>query len=370
MKILHIIEIRGIGGAEKLLLDFLPIQAKTAEIMCLILYKKNHKIEAKVLGDFLTSDNISVKYVGYKNILFLYLSIIKVKKLINNFLPNIIHTHLRIAQLVIYILKKLNLNCVVVSTIHGFSDNNQFNGFRKYTTKKILKNFEGLIFVSNFIYEFYLNNGLTQNKNLFKIVPNGYKLQKKKYLVERKSVEKKSINIILPGRLTELKGHKYAIECIEILKRKKINVNLDIYGIGPYEAKIFELIHQLKLESIIHLKGFSDDILSTLKDYDIVLVPSLFESFGMVFLDAFSSNIPVVAFDLPAGNEIIKHGYNGRLAEPYSSDSLAREIDFLIQNPKQREEIVFNAKMELEKNYSVQKMAASYLSFYKKVLGN
>ena len=368
MNILHVIEIRGIGGAEKLLLDFLPIQGNTAEVKCIILYKKKHIIEAKIFGNFLTSNNISVKYIEFKNILFLFLEIIKVKKLINIFSPNIIHTHLRIAQLVIYILSKVNLNCIVVSTVHGFSDNNQFHRFRKYTTEKILKNFDGLIFVSNFIYEYYLNNKLIQKKKIFKIVPNGYALEKNNYFIERKSVIRDSLNIILPGRLTELKGHKYAIECIEILNRKKINVNLDIYGVGAYESRIYNIIHKCKLENIVHLKGFSDNILFTMKDYDIVLIPSLFESFGMVFLDAFSSNVPVVAFDLPAGNEIIMHGYNGRLAKPYSPKSLAEEIEFLANNKEVKLEIVLNAKKDLIENYNIEKMVKSYNEFYNQVL--
>lgn len=368
MNILHIIEIRGIGGAEKLLLDFIPIQVKTADVKCVILYNKKHKTDAVMIGELLASNNVSIKYLEFKNLLLLFLNIIAIKKLIKIFLPDIIHTHLRIAQLLIYILKKINLNTIVISTVHGFSDNNQFNWARKYANKKILKNFDGLIFVSNFIYLYYLNNGLIHKNILFKIVPNGYLLQQKNYLIEIKSAEKNYLNIILPGRLTELKGHKYAIECIEILKSKKINVRLDIYGLGPHEKKISELIHKLKLENIIHLKGFSNDILTLMKNYDVVLVPSLIESFGMVFLDAFSSNVPVVAFDLPAGNEMIKHGYNGRLAIPYSSESLVEEIEFLIKNKGKKEEIIFNAKKDLIENYNVEKMVTSYMEFYQQVL--
>ena len=166
------------------------------------------------------------------------------------------------------------------------------------------------------------------------------------------------------------KGHKYAIEAVKILKTKYPNLVLHFYGIGAYEDELKSMIKSNHLSFNVKLQGFTRNINEKYTEYDIVLIPSIMEPFGMVFLEAFNHNKPVVAFDLPAGNEIIRHGYNGRLAKPYSSESLAEEIDFLIQHPKQREEIIFNAKKELQEKYSIQKMAASYISFYQKILSN
>lgn len=107
-----------------------------------------------------------------------------------------------------------------------------------------------------------------------------------------------------------------------------------------------------------------------MQGYDIALVPSFFEAFGIVFLDAFGAKLPVVAFDLPSGNELITHKVNGLLATPYSSQSLADNIEQLILDNKLRISIIKNGYNTLTKKFSIERMVDEYSLFYNKVLGS
>jgi len=111
-----------------------------------------------------------------------------------------------------------------------------------------------------------------------------------------------------------------------------------------------------------------ENIVQTISKYDIALLPSMYEPFGIVFLDSFAAKVPVIAFDLPAGNEIITDGYNGLLAEPKNAASLAAKAEILIEDNRLRDNIVINAHKTLQEKYSMDLMVNAYLSVYRELI--
>ena len=105
-----------------------------------------------------------------------------------------------------------------------------------------------------------------------------------------------------------------------------------------------------------------------LKKMDIILIPSMGESFGMVFLEAFAAGVPVVAFDLPAGNEIVRDGGNGLLAKPENVNSLVEKIKLLCNDAALRKRIVNQATTDLLQQFSLTRMANQYQAFYQSIL--
>src|SRR5262249_21172055 len=111
--------------------------------------------------------------------------------------------------------------------------------------------------------------------------------------------------LALPGRIITRKGHRYAIEAITQVNQYYPKASLHIYGEGPEENALKEIVKARKLENTVFFHGYVENIIEELNRYDIVIIPSLWEPFGLVFLDGFAANVPIVAFDLPAGNELI-----------------------------------------------------------------
>jgi glycosyltransferase involved in cell wall biosynthesis len=368
MKILHIIEIRGIGGAENLLLDFLPAQVRLGhDISCLILYMTQYEREAVDIGKKLKIHNVHVGYIKFHTKLSIAVNIFKAYNYIKTSRPDVIHTHLRVAELMIAFLTKISLKIPVITTVHGFADSKKHFALRQFIVNKLYKNFNGIAFISNFMNAFFQDHNLINKKSITQVIYNGYDTSYDTQSNISRN-DKENIKIILPGRLTELKGHRYAIDAVKELIKTHPNIILDIYGSGPYGDNIKNLIISEFLEDNIFLKGFSMNIKSLLPNYDVVLLPTLGEPFGMVFLEAFAAKVPVVAFDLPAGNEIIKNGFNGLLAEPYSSMSLAQKVENLIEDNNLQDSIVKNATKVLNEKFTIDKMVIDYTSLYMKVV--
>lgn len=378
MKILHVIEIRGIGGAEKMLGEFLQNQAQfNKEIFCLIIYKKQFQNTASEFGEKLLTYKVSVfyqKYSKFKNVLILTF---KINSFLYQIKPQVIHTHLRLADMCLALLKFLKLKTPVITTMHGYGDEvqNQIAGGRSvkinktirfYLVQFILKNLNAYVFISDFLMRFCIDNKLIINDKKAYRIDNAVTIDYNVTLDKR--VDRNNIRIILPGRLIELKGHIYAFEAMQILSKKYPSIILDCYGEGPYQDILMEQINTMSINHLVNLKGFNQNIIKKISEYDIVLIPSLFESFGVVFLDAFVSQVPVIAFDLPAGNEIITDGVNGLLAIPKSSVDIANKIELIVDDDILRENIVKAATEKLFLKYDMNLMVEKYLSLYKTVI--
>lgn len=76
------------------------------------------------------------------------------------------------------------------------------------------------------------------------------------------------------------------------------------------------------------------DILSLMKEQDILIFPSLFEGFGLVITEAMSQGTPVITTERTAGPDFIEHGSNGWLTEAGSADAITTTIESILQRPE------------------------------------
>jgi glycosyltransferase involved in cell wall biosynthesis len=215
---------------------------------------------------------------------------------------------------------------------------------------------------------FYSRSGLLRNQ-LNTIIHHGYPGGDIKLNGERFSGGRINKPVIgLPGRLIKMKGHRFAIDAIGKLLKDYPGISLHIFGSGPEEEAIRFHVKQARLEDHVIFYGYVNDLNTRLKTMDVIVVPSSGEAFGIVFLEAFAAGVPVVAFDLPAGNEIIGNGYNGLLAEPQNTDSLAMKIDQLCKERELYIRIRDQAFRSLKEKFSLKRMVSQYNAFYESVL--
>lgn len=375
MKVLHVININAVGGAEKLLIDFLPALEKDgAEISCAILCPSKWNNAALTIRAKLQKRGINV-YLREYDFLFSITNFKWLLKVCRECKATLVHTHLRYADIWITALKALGfLKCLVVSTIHGYNDEymnkhglHVSRGIRftfyYWVTRWVARKADGLIFISNCMRSFYERCHFTK-KGGGVVIYHGYCDDKSVLLSDKTRRTDSELKLVLPGRVVERKGHKYALDALLFLKRKKKNVSLHFLGDGPNTDKLKGEIHKLKIEKDVYFHGYKDNILLELAKYDIVVLPSLWEPFGLVFLDAFAARVPVVAFDLPAGNEIIRNGESGILVSPFSGKALAENILRLWQNTDLYNQLIKGGVQEIETRFSINVMINKYWEFY------
>ncbi len=112
-----------------------------------------------------------------------------------------------------------------------------------------------------------------------------------------------------------------------------------IVGDGPEHAMLQSLVAELRLESAVRLMGSipdDDDVARMYRHADVFCLPSIQEGFGIVFLEAMASGLPIVATTAAAIPEVVPHRQAGLLVPPRDVGALAGALIEVLQNPEQR----------------------------------
>src|SRR5699024_364664 len=132
--------------------------------------------------------------------------------------------------------------------------------------------------------------------------------------------------ILAIGRLTYQKGFDILIEAFRKIS-KKYSMKLIILGEGEQRQELELLINKYALGDRISLQGFVDNPYRYMKRAAIFVLPSRWEGFPNVLVEAMACGVPVVATTCPGGSiEILENGKWGELVEPGDSDALVDAI--------------------------------------------
>lgn len=190
-----------------------------------------------------------------------------------------------------------------------------------------------------------------------------------------------TVVLLLPGRLTDWKGHRTAIEAMDVLrggKDRKAGAIGDFQlifagveqGRGHTAASLMRLVDELGLSNMIRRVGHCDDMATAYAAADIVLAPSTRpEAFGRVAVEAGAMERPVVASRHGGAVETIADGETGILITPGSADELAAAIASLAaRGDDGRRAIGCAARARIAARYSTAAMTAATLAAYQQLL--
>jgi len=190
---------------------------------------------------------------------------------------------------------------------------------------RIMANSEKIIAVSNFQKEILIGvypNYVTKISTIY----NGIDIDK----FEIGHYKKRDIvNLVFVGNLTDEKGVDILIQGIKLLqKHYNKTISLDIYGEGENKKRYQSMVNRLHLTNVIKFKGvINNEVLPQyLKEYSLFVLPSRYETFGVVLIEAMASGVPIVATRAGAIPEIVSSDEVGILVEPNNPRSLAEGI--------------------------------------------
>lgn len=127
------------------------------------------------------------------------------------------------------------------------------------------------------------------------------------------------------------KGVPYLLEALYELRQRRTDVVLDIVGDGESRQEYEELVTRLGLGDVVRFHGMKPraETAEFMRRCDIFVLPSLFETFGVVLIEALASGKPVVATDSGGPGEIINDAV-GRLVAPGDAAALAAALDEML----------------------------------------
>ena len=189
-------------------------------------------------------------------------------------------------------------------------------------------------------------------------------------------------HIALVGRLSEVKGHRYAIEAVALLSKsygqlqehtatgRNLNIILHFFGSGSLEQELQAHCAALGIEDRVVFHGFCEQLADMLAQCDLLIMPSLFESLPYTLLEGMFANVPIVASRVGGIPEVIENGVHGILIEPENSEALAAAIANVYQNRDAARARTHAAKERVEKEFMIGTMIEKYYGVYGNTVQN
>ena len=232
---------------------------------------------------------------------------------------------------------------------------------------KVCESADALITMTKFERNFFISLGLRENRiydvGVGPIVSesnNGTQVRKKY------GIDSNQIIVLFVGRKNEFKGIEELCRAAQIVWEKYNDVFF--FFVGPSEGKAKEIFDRHRDKRIISVDGVSLDEKSDFLDScDIFCMPSLHESFGGVFLEAWIFGKPIIGADIPIVRELTEDGKGGMLVNLLPED-IAEKIVTLIENRLLRHELGMWGKEKVISKYSWEIIVDKVEKIYKEIV--
>ncbi|QCT93960.1 glycosyltransferase family 4 protein [Caminibacter mediatlanticus TB-2] len=267
-------------------------------------------------------DVVHIQYMAPGSLAFLIFKVLGVKKIIVHVhTPGHIYKNKKIPRLIM----KLSNAFVCVSK----------------SSEKSFFDVEGELF----------NTTLIENGRKHFTIYNCIELPKK---IEKNCNQTFTIGVV--SRLTYEKGIDILLNAIFELKKKIENYKVVIIGDGYEKEKLVKLTKKLQIEDKIEWKGFipKENLSNYYSIFDVVVIPSRFEGFGLTAIEAMSYKIPVIASNVDGLKEIIKDGEDGLLFNKEESKILADKILQIYKDQRLKNKLGENAYEKVKQKFSYE----------------
>ena len=293
------------------------------------------------------------------------------KYVLHHFSPDVIHVH-HLESRFPFAYHVTNGCVPIVVTVHSFSSikvstSEQNQRYYKLIAKN-LKLSQNLIFVSNSLK--------AECKQLFGglkarawIVNNP--IDTAKYCLIDKNKARRRIGLsdetpilLFVGKLNKAKGIYTLLEAVKLLKEKEKKSKLIIIGDGPERKGVQDFVLKNTLQNMIRLEGRKEpfELLYYYNAADLFVMPSLSESFGIVFIEAMACGVPAIGTDI-ISEEVIPSENFGFRVPLNDSKALADTIERAL-NKKWDNSVI----IQYARSFSWEKKITEYEEIYKNVL--
>ena len=306
----------------------------------------------------------------------------KIKQIIEEFKPDIVHTHAAKAGA---LGRKAAKACgvpVIVHTFHGHVFHSYFGKVKtnifKFIERRLAKKSDGIIAISDIQKQELANVHKICPSNKIKVIPLGFDLDKfQKETSKREDVRKKynlqkeEIAIAIIGRLAPIKNHALFLSVVEdVLKKTSKKVKFFIVGDGEERANIEERVADLNTE-------FKDAILMTswIKNIgefnagmDIICLTSNNEGTPVSLIEAQAGNLAVVSTDVGGVRDIVKEGETGYIVPKNNVNLFSEKLLFLIEDDETRKCFSENGWNFVREKFHYTTLVKNVNEYYKELL--
>ncbi|MFK8030311.1 MAG: glycosyltransferase family 4 protein [Gammaproteobacteria bacterium] len=170
------------------------------------------------------------------------------------------------------------------------------------------------------------------------------------------------------AQLINRKGHRFVLESIPAIQKSYPNVRLVFFGRGPELARLQMQAEKLGIADVVTFAGFRKDINHWLGCLDVFIHPPLTEGLGVAVLQAAAASLPIVASRVGGVTEIIEDRVNGLLIDPESPEQIAEGVLTLLNDREAALEMGKAAHQKVVEQFSVDAMVEGNIKVYRELL--
>lgn len=342
------------GGAEMLLTGILPDLNKSFFVVLVTLSEECDFKEQEIV--------CSKKYsLGFKGKHSLISCMIKLKRIIQQTNPTLIHSHLFYSSLLARVSCPKNLP--LIYSLHNEMSKNVFNGSKLFTflEKKTIRPNHYIMAVSETVLKDY-ETSIGAQKRKF-VLPNYVSNEFfTESLIDKNPGQKKELKLVAVGNIKRQKNYQFLIKAFQSLKNYP--VTLDIYGQG-IDKELNPLQNEIEKNNLpIFFKGGAKNIYEILPSYDLYVSSSTHEGFGISVAEAMALGLPLILSDLPVFHEISFD--NALFFDLNNPDSFSQLIIQIFDNKYVLNQLSKRG-IEISKKYTKEKYLNKLFEIYSSV---
>ena len=373
MKILHVIPNLFKGGAQRLVIDICNEFKNRSKIEVKIIVLSNSKNYFAY-----ASKNLEIQYCDINIELSVFkknnINIGCYERLLDDFKPEVIHSHLYLAELVTHEYPRKNIRYVThfhnnLDQLSRLKFKNLF--FKKHITnlyekKRLLQRYKKtsktFITISNdcqkylkSVFPSHLINKTVKLENAI-----NHSLFSSKEVIS----PKKKINLINVGNLFKNKNQIFLVDVVKYLLSKNHEATLTLIGDGICREEITDKVISLGLEEHIEIIGSVDNVQDYLWKSNCYVHSAYSEAFGLVLLESMAARIPIVSYNGRGNSDIIINKETGILIEQLDEKIFGDAIINLFSDHLFYKNLAEKA-YAFSKKYDIKKYVSELIKIYK-----
>lgn len=319
------------------------------------LRKRNHSIflfsntqsELRVKAEHngFETHGFSITKLSYLNLI----QVLKIKDKLLEIKPDVIILNSSLELKTVGLILKSS-GCSKVIFTRGIPSPMKMKPLKRYLFSNVVSN---VIVNSNYVKE-SVSNIAALLKNEPTVIYHG--IHPQTLLVAKGGTK----NIAIVGRLSHEKGVDIAIKVMLNVLISEPDAKLWIIGDGKEKENLIRLSLELGIQHAVEFVGFATNVDELLMQCAVLMLPSRWEGFGLVLLEAMKLRIPCVAFDHTAANEIIIDNKTGFLIPNMDILLMSEKIKYLLANPQVAKQMGQSGNDLLKDKFTIEKSIDKY----------
>lgn len=308
----------------------------------------------------------------------------RIKQIIEEFKPDIVHTHAAKAGALGRRAAKAAGVPIIVHTFHGHVFHSYFGALKsklfQFIEKRLAKNSTGIIAISELQKNELSETFRICKKEKIQVIPLGFDLAQfqEKRISKREEVRKElnllpdEVAVAIIGRLAPIKNHQLFLDVVKLLAERNVRPRFFIVGDGSERIWIEEQVNQLNANfgCKIEMTSWITDIARFNAGIDVICLTSDNEGTPVSLIEAQASSIPVVSTDVGGVRDILIDGKTGFVIPKNNAEMFAEKLGILITQKEIREKMSQNGWNFVREQFHYEKLVSNMRTYYYSLLND